>query len=566
MDRPADDEPATGRAAPAEDDAFSGLPIPAKGTLLLGKYRVEGVVGIGGMGMVLAARHEHLNERVALKLLLPRYAELTETRKRFQREAQAAYKLRSEHVCRVLDAGDLEDGTPFIAMEYLKGDDLSAVLRRKKRIPIPEAVDYLLQACEALGEAHANDIVHRDLKPGNLVIVTRKDGTRCLKVIDFGISKVATETSSDLTNTFGYLGSPSYSAPEQFASTRAMTASGDLWSLGVILYEMVSGSSPFDFSSDGLAEMAAVIVHEPAIPLSRRDPSMDPRFAQIVMRCLEKEPADRFPRVRELAEALAPYASTAPDDLLGRLRRHQPGASQMGPARAATPQRNGPRTEATPAPVVRGPSTVALESGPALVARGSSDHAMHAMPPMQHGYSQPPAPMPSAPGMPSSPSLPPMPMMTNGPGAPPVTRYAVSADPITNAGPAASRAAWVPAAFAAFAVLATLAGGLAYRAAHRPAPAAVEPPPVATLEPVPVPVGAPATIITTATAAAAVAPTASAAGAAEAATASTSAPTTRPGASPRPPPTARGSVRGPAAATSADPASPKILRDRDGKF
>lgn len=94
-----------------------------------------------------------------------------------------------------------EDGTPFIAMEYLKGDDLSAVLRRKKRIPIPEAVDYLLQACEALGEAHANDIVHRDLKPGNLVIVTRKDGTRCLKVIDFGISKVATETSSDLTNT-----------------------------------------------------------------------------------------------------------------------------------------------------------------------------------------------------------------------------------------------------------------------------------------------------------------------------------------------------------------------------
>ena len=250
-----DDEPVTGRAAPApapapaEEEDFAGLPIPAKGTLLLGKYRVEGVIGIGGMGMVIAARHEHLNERVALKLLLPRYAELTETRKRFQREAQAAYKLRSEHVCRVLDAGELEDGTPFIAMEFLKGDDLAALLRRKKKIPIPEAVDYLLQACEALGEAHANDVVHRDLKPANLVIITRKDGTRCLKVIDFGISKVATDTSSDLTNTYGYLGSPSYSAPEQFASTRAMTASGDLWSLGVILYEMVSGHAPFDFTS-----------------------------------------------------------------------------------------------------------------------------------------------------------------------------------------------------------------------------------------------------------------------------------------------------------------------------
>lgn len=187
------------------------------------------------------------------------------------------------------------------------------------------------------------------------------------------------------------------------------------------------------------------------------------------MRCLEKEPADRFPRVRELAEHSRPMRRrrrmTCSDDSGGT----SPAPSQMGPARAATPQRNGPRTEATPAPVVRPPSTVALESGPALVARGGSDHAMHAMPPMQHGYSQPPAPMPSAPGMPSSPSLPPMPMMTNGPGAPPVTRYAVSADPVTNGGPAASRGAWGPAAVAAFAVLATLAGGLAYRAAHRAA-------------------------------------------------------------------------------------------------
>ena len=342
-----DDEPVTGREAPAEEEAFSGLPIPAKGTLLLGKYRVEGVIGIGGMGMVIAARHEHLNERVALKLLLPRYAELTETRKRFQREAQAAYKLRSEHVCRVLDAGELEDGTPFIAMEFLKGDDLAALLRRKKKLPIIEAVDYLLQACEALGEAHANDVVHRDLKPANLVIITRKDGTRCLKVIDFGISKVATDTSSDLTNTYGYLGSPSYSAPEQFASTRAMTASGDLWSLGVILYEMVSGHGPFDFTSDGLAEMATVIVRDPPTPLSKRDPSIDRTFEQIVMKCLEKEPAQRFPRVRELAEALAPFGSSAADDLLGRLRRHQPGASQAGPARASISQAGGTHTAAS---------------------------------------------------------------------------------------------------------------------------------------------------------------------------------------------------------------------------
>ncbi len=535
MERPADDdEPVTGREAPAEEEAFSGLPIPAKGTVLLGKYRVEGVVGIGGMGMVIAARHEHLSERVALKLLLPRYAELAETRKRFQREAQAAYKLRSEHVCRVLDAGELEDGTPFIAMEFLKGDDLAAVLRKRKRIPLPEAVDYILQACEALGEAHANDVVHRDLKPGNLVIITRKDGTRCLKVIDFGISKVATDTSSDLTNTYGYLGSPSYSAPEQFASTRAMTASGDLWSLGVILYEMVSGHSPFEFPSQGLAEMATVIVRDPAIPLSKRDPSIDPKFEQIVMKCLEKEPAQRFPRVRELAEALAPFGLHPADDLLGLLRRHQPGTSQVGPSRAAVPHTTGPRTEATPAPALR--RTVALE------------------PP--HGYSQPPAPTPSAPAMPSAPSLPPAPHPMVGQGAPPVTRYAVSADPITNAGTSASKHAWLPAGLGAIAVASTLAGLFAYRATHRPTVLAEPPAPVA-LEPVPV---GPAATAPTATATA----TAPNATVVEPPPSAPAAPTppTRAGSTARPPATARPTVR-PAAA---DSAGPKILKDRDGKF
>ncbi len=482
MDDPSDEEPVTGRAPPATDDAFSGLPIPAKGTLLLGKYRVEGVIGIGGMGVVVAARHEHLNERVALKMLLPRFAELTETRKRFQREAQAAYKLRSEHICRVIDAGELEDGTPFIAMEFLKGEDLAAELRKKKRLPIAEAVDYLLQACEALGEAHANDIVHRDLKPANLVIVTRKDATRCLKLIDFGISKVATDTSSELTNTYGYLGSPSYSAPEQFASTRALTASGDLWSLGVILYELVCGKRPFDFASEGLAEMAAVIVATPAIPLSVRDPSVDPRFEQVVMKCLEKDPEDRYPRVRELAEALAPFASAPPDDLLGRLRRHQPGSVQPSPARPS--HTVGPRTEPTPAPAPPRQRTMKLK--PPSVQRFrfgtfALPDASGPEPVSDHGQRSSSAPMPSSPSWPRAPSSPAMPMM--GPGAPPITRYAVVADPVSYGPASGPRHAWIAGGIAVVAIVGSFIGVLTFRSSHR---AGVEPRPIATLEQVPV--------------------------------------------------------------------------------
>ena len=501
MNRSLDDTPGSSD----EDEAFSGLPIPAKGSLLLGKYRVEGVVGVGGMGMVIAARHEHLNERVALKILLPTYANVAETRKRFQREAQAAYKLRSEHVCRVLDAGDLEDGTPFIAMEFLKGDDLAVLLRKNKRYPMTEAVDYLLQACEALGEAHANDIVHRDLKPANLVIITRKDGTHSLKVIDFGISKVSSQGSS-LTNTYGYLGSPSYSAPEQFASTRAMTASGDIWSLGIILYEMVAGATPFESPGDTLAEMATAITYDAPVPMTQRDPSIDPAFERVVLKCLEKDPANRHLRVRELAEALAPFASAPPDDLLARIRRHQPG-------RADGLSESAPHTSALPAAPAH-TSTVPLAAAPLAVG--------------------------SAPVLPSIP-----------PPPPGNTRYAVAVPTDPQVRPARQSIA-VPATLAAMGIVATLAAVAAYRGAH-PSAAPAGPSAAALVA------TAPAVVDPVIPAVASAAPPATVNAAPPASVASTT----------RPVSSTRGATRGGAhhgsTPTTAD-SGPKILKDRDGKF
>src|SRR4051794_2316718 len=160
------------------------------GDILAGKYQVERVLGVGGMGVVVSAKHLTLGERVAIKFLLPQALARTDVVKRFLQEGQAAARLRSEHVARVHDVGTLEDGAPFLVMEYLDGHDISQVIRDKGPLSVESAVDYVLQACEALAEAHAIGIIHRDLKPSNLFLIKRLDGTPSIKLIDFGISKV----------------------------------------------------------------------------------------------------------------------------------------------------------------------------------------------------------------------------------------------------------------------------------------------------------------------------------------------------------------------------------------
>ncbi|MFO0740404.1 MAG: serine/threonine-protein kinase [Labilithrix sp.] len=284
----------------------------AVGTILAGKYRVEKVLGEGGMGVVVAATHLQLDEPVALKFLHGHLARQTDLVTRFQREAKAARKIKSEHVVKILDVGELENGAPFMVMEYLAGTDLDALVRGYGRLSIPDAVDYVLQACEALAEAHVQGMVHRDLKPANLFISRRADETPLVKVLDFGISKVTGKDGVDLgvtkTNA-AVLGSPLYMAPEQMRSLREVDARTDVWALGVILQEIMTGAPPFNATT--LPELCATILQDPPQPLRALRPEAPEGLEAAIMRCLQKDPAARYPDVAAFAMDLYPFASLA---------------------------------------------------------------------------------------------------------------------------------------------------------------------------------------------------------------------------------------------------------------
>ena len=281
-----------------------------EGEILAGKYRVERVLGIGGMGVVVAAQHLALDKRVAIKFLLPEATMNAEVVARFAREARAAVKIESEHVARVIDVGALDSGSPYMVMEYLVGSDLAQRLAEHGALSIEDATDYLLQACEAIAEAHAAGIVHRDLKPANLFLTRRADGSSLVKVLDFGISKAAAPAGSQpdmsLTKTASVMGSPLYMAPEQMRSTRSVDARADIWALGVILYELLSGKVPFEATT--MPELCAMVLTEGPAPLRDRRPDTPPGLWAIIERCLQKDPALRFSNVSDLANALASFA------------------------------------------------------------------------------------------------------------------------------------------------------------------------------------------------------------------------------------------------------------------
>ncbi|MGC4091034.1 MAG: serine/threonine-protein kinase [Polyangiaceae bacterium] len=222
-----------------------------EGQILAGKYRIDRVLGTGGMGMVVAARHIVLDERVAIKFLLPDALSSDEAVARFEREARAAVRIKSEHVVRVTDVGRLESGAPYMVMEYLDGEDLSNWLRLRGPLPVEQAVDFVLQACVALADAHSVGIIHRDLKPGNLFCVRRSDGQLVIKVLDFGISKlteaarVSEPGGFSVTKTAAVMGSPLYMSPEQVQSAKDVDARSDIWGLGVVMFELLTGVGPF---------------------------------------------------------------------------------------------------------------------------------------------------------------------------------------------------------------------------------------------------------------------------------------------------------------------------------
>jgi len=278
------------------------------GEVLAGKFRVDRVLGTGGMGVVVAATHLHLDQTVALKFLLPHSLQNASVVGRFMREARAAVRLRSEHVARVIDVGQLENGAPYIVMEYLDGRDLGDVLEQDGPQSIETAVDYVTQACEAVAEAHALGIIHRDLKPRNLFLARRVDGRPLIKVLDFGISKMATGPSGNelsLTTTAEVVGSPNYMSPEQLRAARLADARSDIWSLGAILYELLCGRVPF--VAETLTQLCSMVLTEHPRPMHELRSDIPPQLSHVIARCLEKDPAARFQTVHELVAALAPF-------------------------------------------------------------------------------------------------------------------------------------------------------------------------------------------------------------------------------------------------------------------
>src|SRR5215468_8507690 len=304
-------------------------PIPI-GVVLAGKYRVERVLDQGGMGVVVKAMHLQLNQPVAMKFLLPEVLGNQQVVQRFLREAQAAVRLKSEHVARVIDVGTLETGAPYMVLEYLEGADLSGYPRNQ--LTIGGIVDLMLQACEALAEAHSLGIVHRDIKPANFFITRGPDGAPLLKVLDFGISK-APMAQGNLTATQSVMGTPAYMSPEQMRSSRDVDHRTDIWALGVVLYELLQGMPPY--GGDTFSSMVIKVVND---PLPRMTVALPGDLDAIVYRCLEKDPARRTRSIiglearRSSVESGAGGRAIPPSTLSGAVgARTSPGSTRRWP-------------------------------------------------------------------------------------------------------------------------------------------------------------------------------------------------------------------------------------------
>lgn len=315
-------------------------PLPP-GTVIGAKYEVRGPIGEGGMGFVVRARHLTLQEEVAIKFLKPAGGG-TEAIERFVREARAAAKLKNEHVIRVHDVG-VHEGMPYIVMELVAGQSLGDRVDAEGPLPPDLAVDLVLQACDAMADAHAHGIVHRDLKSGNLMLTQRGDGTPFVKILDFGLATAPLEDPSGpraagITSTNTTFGSPAYMPPEQIRAAKNADARSDLWALGVILYELVSGRLPFE--ADTVPGILAAIAADPPRPLAEVRPEAAALWP-VVERCLRKDPAERFASVNDLAAALAPFASA--DGSLFAARAQRPRGSTPAPP-APSPSAPNPRS------------------------------------------------------------------------------------------------------------------------------------------------------------------------------------------------------------------------------
>jgi serine/threonine-protein kinase len=282
------------------------------GDVVAGKYRVDGVAGEGGIGIVYEAEHVILRQRVALKVLLAGALGSTGALDRFSLEASAIARIACEHVVRVMDAGTMPNGAPYLVMEYLEGTDLEKMLAARGPLPPAEVVDFALQALEGLVHAHAANVVHRDLKPANLFLARLADGRQVIKLLDFGLAIPLALDAVD-SEPGRILGSPQYMSPEQLRKD-TLDARTDLWSLGVVIHELVAGRPPFDGS---ISDLVSAILNEPAPPLREATPAL----ADVVARCLAKDSKDRWPDAAALARALETHGTGSWASAVARIER-----------------------------------------------------------------------------------------------------------------------------------------------------------------------------------------------------------------------------------------------------
>jgi serine/threonine protein kinase len=330
-----------------------GSTMPVTGDIIADKYRVEAVLGRGGMSVVYRATHLELDQQVAIKVLSAEALLLPEYVVRLKREARAVSRIRSEHVVRVHDIGELPSagvaGVPYLVMECLSGLDLAAVLARRGPFPIDLAVECVLQACEALAEAHALGIIHRDLKPANLFLTEAVDGSPCVKVLDFGISRMSRRHGlSALTDPGTVLGTPSYMAPEQMEAADTVDARADIWALGTILYELLVGKPPY--TGESLPQIFMKIMRSKTPKASAVRADVPSGIDAVIARCLEIDAPERFQTVAELAWALSTVGTPHARDSAARISRVFDKQSSEHPE--ATP--SGTLRSTVPPPVVNG--------------------------------------------------------------------------------------------------------------------------------------------------------------------------------------------------------------------
>jgi eukaryotic-like serine/threonine-protein kinase len=353
-----------------------GAGAPALGEVIAKKYRVESLVGRGGMGVVISARHVQLGQAVAIKLLTlpPDEDRRDEAIGRFLHEAQAAARLHSDHVVKIHDVGQLDNGLPFMVMELLSGSDLGSLLDQRGALPEAEAVDYVLQACAGVAEAHQMGIVHRDLKPSNLFVTRRSDGLPLLKVLDFGISKQLSDPASGeavptFTNTRTLMGSPNYMSPEQIRDARRVDGRADIWALGIILQELITDAPVFH--GESFPGVCAAIVADPPMPVRTMCPDVSPALEAIINRCLQKDVRLRYQSIAELAADLSPLGSRATTSGSGPQALIYSSHPRIIAGAAVTTRKPSASGSGSVSAAPSDDQTVAMPSGPSLTRTGS---------------------------------------------------------------------------------------------------------------------------------------------------------------------------------------------------